>query len=230
MASSSLEYERITFVLRPRRGPRRVILDAVSGRAAAAQTTALMGPSGSGKTTLIHALAGTLRSRVPAELSGAVRVDGEPAGARRRCAVVGQEDALYPLFTVRETLTLCAALTRRGEDPDRVAEATLRRLGLAKVAGTRVGDPSEPLLRGVSGGERRRLSIGCELIASRGGVVLLDEPTSSLDAYQALSVARSLSGLARESRVAVLLSVHQPRAEICLLLDELQLLSRGRVV
>ncbi|KAH8068940.1 ATPase [Aureococcus anophagefferens] len=196
MASSSLEYERITFVLRPRRGPRRVILDAVSGRAAAAQTTALMGPSGSGKTTLIHALAGTLRSRVPAELSGAVRVDGEPAGARRRCAVVGQEDALYPLFT---------------------------------VAGTRVGDPSEPLLRGVSGGERRRLSIGCELIASRGGVVLLDEPTP-LDAYQALSVARSLSGLARESRVAVLLSVHQPRAEICLLLDELQLLSRGRVV
>ncbi|KAH8055420.1 ATPase [Aureococcus anophagefferens] len=230
MASSSLEYERITFVLRPRRGPRRVILDAVSGRAAAAQTTALMGPSGSGKTTLIHALAGTLRSRVPAELSGAVRVDGEPAGARRRCAVVGQEDALFPLFTVRETLTLCAALTRRGEDPDRVAEATLRRLGLAKVAETRVGDPSEPLLRGVSGGERRRLSIGCELIASRGGVVLLDEPTSSLDAYQALSVARSLSGLARESRVAVLLSVHQPRAEICLLLDELQLLSRGRVV
>ncbi|KAH8073136.1 ATPase [Aureococcus anophagefferens] len=139
------------------------------------------------------------------------------------------EDALYPLFTVRETLTLCAALAR-GRDPDRVAEATLRRLGLAKVAGTRVGDPSEPLLRGVSGGERRRLSIGCELIASRGGVVLLDEPTSSLDAYQALSVARSLSGLARESRVAVLLSVHQPRAEICLLLDELQLLSRGRVV
>ena len=161
MASSSLEYERITFVLRPRRGPRRVILDAVSGRAAAAETTALMGPSGSGKTSLIHALAGTLRSRVPAELSGAVRVDGEPAGARRRCAVVGQEDALFPLFTVRETLTLCAALTRRGEDPDRVAEATLRRLGLAKAAGTRVGDPSEPLLRGVSGGERRRLSIGC---------------------------------------------------------------------
>ncbi|KAH8069071.1 ATPase [Aureococcus anophagefferens] len=140
MASSSLEYERITFVLRPRRGPRRVILDAVSGRAAAAQTTALMGPSGSGKTTLIHALAGTLRSRVPAELSGAVRVDGEPAGARRRCAVVGQEDALFPLFTVQETLTLCAALTRQREDRT-VAEATLRRLGLAKVAETRVGDP-----------------------------------------------------------------------------------------
>ncbi|KAH8049774.1 ATPase [Aureococcus anophagefferens] len=115
MASSSLEYERITFVLRPRRGPRRSS-STPSPAAPPRQTTALMGPSGAEddadpRARRHAAVAGA------SGLSGAVSVGGEPAGARRRCAVVGQEDALFPLFTVQETLTLCAALRAR-RDPD----------------------------------------------------------------------------------------------------------------
>ena len=73
--SEDIEYKRITLTLAPRRGPRRAILDGVSGTALAGRMTALMGPSGSGKTSLINAVAGSLRrSSVPCELSGVVLV------------------------------------------------------------------------------------------------------------------------------------------------------------
>ena len=115
MASScreSLEYRDITLTLTPRVGPWRVLLDRVSGRAEAGRTTALMGPSGSGKTSLIHALAGSLRSQMPARLTGSVLVNGVDRPAR--VSVVGQHDALYPLFTValRRVFWVIFALAR----------------------------------------------------------------------------------------------------------------------
>lgn len=167
----SLEYHRVTLTLMPKRGPKRTILDGVSGEARAGRVAALMGPSGSGKTSLIHAVAGSLRSSTPCTLTGKVLVGGAPRGARRRLSVVGQDDALYPLFSVRETLVLAARLTRHGEDARAIADAALRRLGLAAVADADVGWAGDPQNRGVSGGERRRVSIGAELVASRGGIL-----------------------------------------------------------
>ena len=94
--------------------------------------------------------------------------------------------------------------------PEAVPYTTLcvcQDLGLAKTVNTIIGDERA---RGVSGGERKRVSIGVELIANPS-VLFLDEPTSGLDSFQALSVMKAMGRLAHSGRTVVA-SIHQPRS------------------
>ena len=103
---------------------------------------------------------------------------------------------------------------------------TMRDLGIDNVADSFVGDE---FTRGLSGGEKRRVSIATELLTSPG-IMFLDEPTTGLDSTNAAKVVDILSGLGRLG-VTVLLSIHQPRPDIFRLLDRVLVLSgRGRVV
>jgi ABC-type multidrug transport system ATPase subunit len=151
-----------------------------------------MGPSGSGKTSLLNALAEHTPVTKGMELAGRLRVNGStPAASGVRMGYVQQEDLFYSQMTVRETLEMTAALRLpAATTPEQRATAVddaLKRLDLGAVAGTPVGGRKT---RGVSGGERKRLSIACELLA-RPSLLFLDEPTTGLDAFQALK-ARSL--------------------------------------
>ena len=150
----------------------RSILRDISGRATPGRLHAIMGPSGCGKSSLLSALSGTCDRKL--SLSGDLRVDGAPVD-RVDAAFVRQQDVFYPYLTVRETLTFAATLRLgAGAAVDDVVTDLLTKTGLAKAADTIVGDDK---IRGVSGGERKRLAIACELVDDPD-VLFLDEPTS----------------------------------------------------
>eukprot|EP00168_Porphyra_purpurea_P009605 TRINITY_DN234_c0_g1_i12.p1 TRINITY_DN234_c0_g1~~TRINITY_DN234_c0_g1_i12.p1 ORF type:complete len:841 (+),score=343.96 TRINITY_DN234_c0_g1_i12:716-3238(+) len=204
----------------------RHVLRGVSGRVASGQVLAIMGPSGCGKTTLLNLLAGRVAASRAHVAGGVVRVDGAarvPGAFRRLAAYVAQEDVLFSELTVREHIAFAAGLrVASAADVAPTTAGLLAELRLAHVAHVRVGSP---LVRGVSGGERKRTAMAVELVAAPP-LVFLDEPTSSLDAANALVVADRLAALAAGGR-AVVTTIHQPRADIFDRFDLLLLLARG---
>jgi ABC-type multidrug transport system ATPase subunit len=222
----TLEWSHLSCFLAGPGGAERVLLDGLSGAARPGRVLALIGPSGAGKTTLLAALAGQMPRSSRVRLEGAVVANGAPVAACRP-GYVPQEDLFFSQLTVAETLALAAEMRLAAPPAERAAAVAgaIRRLGLAKCADTRVGDVKT---RGLSGGERRRLSIAAEVIASPR-LLFLDEPTSGLDAFAALQVARALKALADDGHTVVA-SVHQPRSAIFELLDDLCLLSEGKLL
>ncbi|KAJ1564397.1 hypothetical protein HK405_014974, partial [Cladochytrium tenue] len=207
----------------------KAVLRDVTGTASVGKVFSIMGPSGAGKTTLLDLLAGKTKSGVTA---GAVTVGGEVATEDQLRELVGyvdQEDLLLSTMTVRETLLFSAELRlpesmTAAQRAARV-DAVLADLGLTQVAGSRIGGFGGK--RGISGGERRRVSIGVELVTNPP-VLLLDEPTSGLDSYNALSVMRTLTDLARNKGKTIVFTIHQPRSDVYVLFDDVLVLSAGQ--
>jgi ABC-type multidrug transport system ATPase subunit/ABC-type multidrug transport system permease subunit len=214
---------------------KRWLLRDVSGRVEPGELLAIIGASGAGKTTLLDILAGWRKS---GDAHGTVLVDGVPRDARSFKLISGyvpQEEPFLPTLTVQEQLELTAELTfapsvgpmaRRR----RVDEA-LSDVGLTHVRNTRIGQvvSGGGGERGISGGERRRLSIANQLL-SRPRILFCDEPTSGLDAANALAVLQVLQRLARDRKQTVVLSIHQPRHNIFAMFHRLLLLQDGETV
>ncbi|URE39125.1 ABC transporter G family member [Musa troglodytarum] len=164
----------------------RVILTGISGVVSPGEMLAVLGPSGSGKSTLLSVLAGRLQGKH----AGAVLANGRrlTKAVLRRTGFVTQDDVLYPHLTVRETLVFCAMLRLPGTvakaEKVAAAEAVMAELALTKCADTAVGGP---FVRGISGGERKRVSIGHEMLVNPS-LLVLDEPTSGLDSTPASRV------------------------------------------
>ncbi|KAL5982711.1 ATP-binding cassette sub- G member 5 [Asimina triloba] len=205
----------------------RLVLKNVSCRAKPWEILAIVGPSGAGKSTLLEVLAGKLE---PAEASS-IYVDQKPidkAQFKKISGYVTQRDTLFPLLTVEETLTFSAQLRLR-LPPSQVAarvESLIQELGLSHVAGVRVGDEK---LRGISGGERRRVSIGVDVI-HEPRVLILDEPTSGLDSTSALQIIDMLKIMAEIRGRTIILSIHQPGFRIVKLFNSVLLLADGSVL
>lgn len=212
------------------RAREKTIVSGMSGVVRPGEMLAMLGPSGSGKTTLLTALGGRHGGR--AVLSGKITYNGQPfSGAvKRRTGFVTQHDVLYPHLTVSETLWYTAALrlprSLSAGEKRAQAEAVARELGLGKVAGSMVGGVRG--VRGLSGGERKRVSIGLEMLVDPS-LLLLDEPTSGLDSTSAFMVVKVLQRIAQSGSVVVM-SIHQPSYRILGLLDRLLFLSRGQTV
>ncbi|KAG2493515.1 hypothetical protein HYH03_008330 [Edaphochlamys debaryana] len=209
--------------------PRRQILYDVSGKVVPGQVLALMGPSGSGKTSLLSVLGGRAPSQV--EVRGHVTVDGVPLtkAVRRRIGFVLQDDVLYETLTVHETLLYAAQLRLPGgmsaAEKRRRVDAVLAGLGLSKSRDTIIGGFFR---RGISGGERKRVSVGHELLIDPA-VLMLDEPTSGLDSTTALHLVQMLRQLASGGR-AIITTIHQPSSRLYRQLDRLMLLAEGHVM
>ncbi|XP_062230570.1 ABC transporter G family member 1-like [Phragmites australis] len=210
-------------------GNTKTLLDGIFGEAREGELFAVMGASGSGKSTLVDALAGRIARE---SLHGSVALNGEPLHGRRLRAIaayVMQDDLLYPMLTVRETLLFAAEFRLpRALSPDKKrarVDALIDQLGLSRAADTIIGDEGH---RGVSGGERRRVSIGTDIIHDPI-LLFLDEPTSGLDSASAFMVVQVLRRIAQSGSV-VIMTIHQPSARILGILDRLLLLSRGRTV
>lgn len=208
----------------------KVILKDVSCDARSAEITAIAGPSGAGKTTLLEILAGKVSQ---GNVSGQVLVNGMPMDGpqyRRVSGFVPQEDALFPFLTVQETLTYSALLrlkTNRKEAAAKVKKL-IQELGLVLVTDSRIGEGSRSR-SGISGGERRRVSIGVELVHDPN-VILIDEPTSGLDSASALQVVMLLKDMTVKQGKTIVLTIHQPGFRILEQINRIILLSNGLVV
>ncbi|XP_062192420.1 ABC transporter G family member 14-like [Phragmites australis] len=204
----------------------KTIISGMSGVVRPGEMLAMLGPSGSGKTTLLTALGGRHGSR--ALLSGKITYNGQPfSGAvKRRTGFVTQHDVLYPHLTVAETLWYTALLRLprslgAGEKRAQV-EAVVRELGLTKVAHSMVGGVRG--VRGLSGGERKRVSIGLEMLVDPS-LLLLDEPTSGLDSTTAARIVGTLRRMAAEGGRTVVVTIHQPSSRLYHMFDKVLLLS-----
>ena len=190
---------------------RRTILTDVSGCARSGEVFAIMGASGAGKTTLLDVLA---RKIVSSRIAGRVELDGQPVTSslmRRTSAYVRQDDLMYTCLTVRETLRFAAELrmsrTCSKQEKEEKVEHTIELLGLTKVAGSLIGDEFR---RGVSGGERKRVCIGAEIMGDPK-VLFLDEPTSGLDSTSAFRVVSVVRDIAIKTNSIAIMVLHQVR-------------------
>ena len=189
--------------------------------------SALMGPSGSGKTSLLTVVAGFIDT---AHVSGDLLVNGEKTQVGKKLVgIVFQDDMMLPALTAFETVKFAADLRmpRRCTDTERTeaCDAILHELGLYHVRNQLVGGAAR---RGVSGGERKRLAVGVELV-TRPALLLMDEPTSGLDAAAALSLMRTLKALASRGQTVVS-AIHQPRTTVFDSFDHLVLMSKGHAL
>ena len=224
---ASLQFENVSYNLNGKR-----ILSGVQGIALPGQLMAVMGASGAGKSTFLDILA---RKNKRGVVQGNFYVNGEKVDDNEYRSVVGfvdQEDTMLPTLTVHETI-MTSALLRLPRDMNtsvkeqRVYEVE-KQLGITAIKDQLIGS-EEGNGRGISGGEKRRVGIACELVTSPS-ILFLDEPTSGLDAFNAFNVVECLVNLAKNYNRTVVFTIHQPRSNIVALFDHLVLLARGREV
>uniref|UniRef100_K3WC73 ABC transporter domain-containing protein n=1 Tax=Globisporangium ultimum (strain ATCC 200006 / CBS 805.95 / DAOM BR144) TaxID=431595 RepID=K3WC73_GLOUD len=209
---------------------KRVILKNVSGRCAAGELTAVIGPSGSSKTTLLDILADRVHS---GELEGSIEANGtkrDPSTFRAIASYVAQDDTLLGSFTVRETLVMAAKLSlpsavTKAMIHDRV-ETALGEMGLRNCANTVVGDVFR---KGISGGQKRRLSMAIELL-SNPSIFLLDEPTSGLDSAATYNIIKLIQKLCRDEGKTAICTIHQPSSLVYEMFSNIVILSAGEAV
>ena len=201
------------------------VLDGVSASAEAGEWVALIGPNGAGKTTLLRAVAGLVRCQ------GSVELEGEPAAAlgrrelAKRVALVPQLPLAPPEMSVADYVLLgrtphVGYFASEGRHDLEAADRTLARLDLLHLADRRLGT--------LSGGERQR-AVLARALAQEPHLLLLDEPTSTLDIGRQQQVLELVDGLRREGGLTVLSAMH----DLTLAgqyADRLVLLDRGRVV
>ncbi|KAG1950838.1 ATP-binding cassette sub-family G member 8 isoform X1 [Pimephales promelas] len=225
-------YERLSEFKMPweMHSNKQTVINDLNLRVHSGQMLAVIGSSGCGKTSLLDII--TCRDEGGSMKSGEILINGKPSTrslVKKSIAHVRQDDRLLPHLTVRETLTFVAKLRLPAhftqKQRDQRVDEVIAELRLRQCANTRVGNE---YVRGVSGGERRRVSIAVQLLWNPG-ILILDEPTSGLDSFTAHNLVITLYRLARGNRL-VLLSVHQPRSDIFQLFDLVVLLSSGSAV
>ncbi|KAK7252301.1 hypothetical protein RIF29_36147 [Crotalaria pallida] len=215
----------------PNGNKRKPILQGVTGYAQPGRLLAIMGPSGCGKSTFLDALAGRLSSNM--KHTGKILINGHKQSlAYGTSGYVTQEDAMLSTLTAGETLYYSAQL----QFPDSMsiaekkerADITLREMGLQDAINTRVGGW---ISKGLSGGQKRRLSI-CIEILTRPKLLFLDEPTSGLDSAASYYVMSRIASLNLRDGIqrTIVASIHQPSSEVFELFHDLCLLSSGETV
>ncbi|XVF07483.1 hypothetical protein REPUB_Repub06bG0143000 [Reevesia pubescens] len=206
----------------------RDILNGISGAVNPGEVLALMGPSGSGKTTLLNLLGGRL---IQSTVGGSITYNDQPYSKflKSRIGFVTQDDVLFPHLTVKETLTYAARLrlpkTLTKQQKEKRAIDVIYELGLERCQDTMIGGS---FVRGVSGGERKRVCIGNEIIINPS-LLFLDEPTSGLDSTTALRTVQTLQDIAEVGKT-VITTIHQPSSRLFHKFDKLILLGKGSLL
>ncbi|TMW61230.1 hypothetical protein Poli38472_013693 [Pythium oligandrum] len=204
----------------------KVILNDVSGYAKPGELLVIMGPSGAGKSSLLDCISGRKSG-----VEGSITVNGAPWSKqlKRLTSYVMQDDLFYATITVREHLMFQAQLrmgkTHTVEEYTQRVETVMEELGLNKSRDTLIGGGA---IRGISGGERKRLSFATEILTNPS-LLFVDEPTSGLDSFMAETVVLQLQQIARDGRT-VIATIHQPSSELFALFDKLYLVSDGSAV
>lgn len=222
--TSIFTWKDISYVVKTAEGDRK-LLDDVYGWVKPGMLGALMGASGAGKTTLLDVLA---QRKTEGSIKGSIMVDGRPLpiSFQRSAGYCEQFDAHETYATVREALEL-SALLRQGrdvarEDKLKYVDEIISLLELEDLADTLIGTVGD----GLSVEQRKRVTIGVELVSKPSILLFLDEPTSGLDGQSAFNIVRFLRRLASLGQ-AILVTIHQPSAQLLTQFDTLLLLARG---
>nr|XP_016446870.1 PREDICTED: ABC transporter G family member 11-like isoform X1 [Nicotiana tabacum] len=223
----SLTWNDLWVTVSTRKSGRKAILQGLTGYARPSELLAVMGPSGCGKSTFLDALAGRLDFST--RQSGDILINGHKQKlSYGTSAYLTQDETLLATLTVKEAVYYSAQLqlpdSMTKSEKIQIAEQTIKEMGLQDAMNTRIGGWGN---KGISGGEKRRLSI-CMEILTRPKLLFLDEPTSGLDSAASYYV---MSGISRQKEGrTIIASIHQPSAEVFNLFHSLCLLSSGRIV
>ncbi|KAK0214526.1 P-loop containing nucleoside triphosphate hydrolase protein [Armillaria fumosa] len=232
VAGIDVDLTDYTLNIRSRRGRDVKILQGITSCFEAGKVNVILGPSGSGKSSLLNLMAQRIQStlRTTYIAGGRMTLNGilaEPEVMSTLCSYVTQDDsALLPYLTVHETLQFAAALRlprsmSKEERQQRVDEVILK-MGLKGCRHILIGNE---LLKGISGGEKRRVSIAVQVL-TEPQVLMLDEPTSGLDAFTAASILDVLAQLAKEGRT-IITTLHQSSSELYKRFGNVLLLAKG---
>jgi ABC-type multidrug transport system ATPase subunit len=203
----------------------RVLLDNVQGWVKPGMLGALMGSSGAGKTTLLDVLA---QRKTEGTIKGSILVDGRdlPVSFQRSAGYCEQLDIHESLSTVREALEFSALLRQSRNTPVeqklKYVDLIIDLLEMHDIENTLIGTTAA----GLSVEQRKRLTIGVELVSKPSVLIFLDEPTSGLDGQAAFGIVRFLRKLA-DAGQAILVTIHQPSASLFAQFDVLLLLAKG---
>lgn len=207
------------------------ILQHLNGYAKCCEMLAIIGASGAGKSTFLDVLAGR---KSKANVDGKVLISGKSTSSKalkRISSYVMQDDSLWGNLTVRENISYTADLMLpRNEfthsDKKKRVDQVIEDMGLSRVQNSKIG---APLIRGISGGERRRASIASQLVTAPK-ILFLDEPTSGLDSAASFYVMKAVKDLAIKYKMIVVATIHQPSPETFELFDRLLVLGAGRTI
>ena len=207
-------------------GSRRKVLNGVTGSILSGRITACMGPSGAGKTTFMNVLAG---KATYGTMTGQIEINGRPDSVLNYSTLVGfvpQEDTMLRDLTVRENLSFYARIrlpaSYSNARCETIVDETIGTLGLSHIQHSRIGDETK---RGISGGQRKRVNVGMEMVSSPS-LLFLDEPTSGLDSTTSYDLLEALHVLAKKG-TNILVVLHQPSYQLFQLFDDVLLLGKG---
>ncbi|XP_071709726.1 putative white-brown complex homolog protein 30 [Rutidosis leptorrhynchoides] len=218
-----IAFKELTLTLK---GKRKNIMRCVSGKILPGRISAVMGPSGAGKTTFLSALTGKITG---CTMSGDILINGKNESIHSYKKIVGfvpQDDIVHGDLTVEENLRFSARCRLSADLPKAekvlIVERVIDALGLQGVRDSKVGTVEK---RGISGGQRKRVNVGLEMVMEPS-LLILDEPTSGLDSASSSLLLRALRREALEG-VNISMVVHQPSYSLYKMFDDFILLAKG---
>ncbi|KAF2312128.1 hypothetical protein GH714_028158 [Hevea brasiliensis] len=208
------------------KGKKKHLLRCVTGKLMPGRVSAIMGPSGAGKTTFLSALAGKVTG---CTMKGVILINGKNESIHSYKKITGfvpQDDIVHGNLTVEENLRFSARCRLSADMPKAdkvlVIERVIESLGLQAVRDSLVGTVEK---RGISGGQRKRVNVGLEMVMEPS-LLILDEPTSGLDSASSLLLLKALRREALEG-VNISMVIHQPSYALFKMFDDLILLAKG---
>ncbi|CAD5121041.1 DgyrCDS9580 [Dimorphilus gyrociliatus] len=222
-----LQFQNINASVVTKKKEKKQILFNVSGECKPGEILAILGPSGAGKTSLMNILSG----RSQCSYTGELLVDGKVPNKsiRRKFCYVMQQDLFFEALTLRETLTFTATIRLSDSMSQREklkkVDEIVEVLGLTNCIDTVMGGVS---MRGLSGGEKKRASIACELL-NNPKLMLLDEPTTGLDSGAATDLFAALEEYSSTKSLPIITTIHQPSSHIFSKFHNIMLLVDGRL-
>lgn len=209
----------------------KIILNNVSGYFKSGEVTAIMGPSGCGKTSILNFITNRIEFPHGAIHSSKLYINSEEITTEEvsnYSSYVMQDDVMIDVLTPVETLKFISKLKsiQSEKEHDKKVEELIEILKIEKCKDTWIGNPTR---KGLSGGEKKRVSIGVEIM-SNPSILFLDEPTSGLDSTTSGVIIEFLKELAQIKNMIIAFSIHQPSSNIFQHFDRMIIMNKGEVV